>query len=181
MTEQRVSFRYARAILETAVQEKVSDKIFGDFLVVNDILADSRELRVLTSSPVLQHWKKKEVYQAVFEGRISTLTLNFLMFLLDKKRGDLIPSIIAQYVIQYNIMNNKLPVEIYSAIELNDNIKQKIVNELEDWTQKTILPDFKLQPELKGGMMIKVDDWVYDASLKNQLEILYKKLADEGL
>ena len=180
MTEQRVSFRYARAILEAAVQEGVADKIFGDFFVIHKILNESKELRAITSSPVLQHHRKEKIYDELFKDRISPLAMSFIHFLLDKKRGELIRDVIAQYELQYNLMNNKLPVEIFTSIALPDELKAKIVKELADWTKKTILPEFKVQQDLKGGIMIKVDDWVYDATFKNQLESLYKTLAESG-
>jgi len=180
MFEQRVSFRYARAIIETAVQEGVADTLYLDFSFIHKVLNDNRELRTIIASPVLQHWKKKGLIKEIFQEKISVLSLDFLLFLLDKKRGELILSIISQFEIQYNILNNKLPVEIFSAIGLTDEIKNKIIKEMSEITHKTILPEYKVQPELIGGLMVKVDDWVFDATFKNQLAILFKKLSDDA-
>jgi F-type H+-transporting ATPase subunit delta len=178
MLEYKVSYRYAKALIETAVKQGVSDQIFEDFKKVDETYKMSRELRSLTVSPVFQQWRKKKIYNEVFsQEKISQLTLNFLIMLIDKRRGELIPSIVAQYIVQYNILNNKLVVEIQSAVELTDDLKNKIISRLTEWSNKTILPNYIINKSLKSGLLVRIDDWVFDASLRNQLNILYKELA----
>jgi F-type H+-transporting ATPase subunit delta len=178
MLEYKVSYRYAKALIDTAVKQGVADQIFEDFKKVDETYNMSRELRSLTKSPVFQQWRKKKIYNEIFtQEKISPLTLNFLIMLIDKRRGELIPSIIAQYIAQYNIRNNKLVVEIQTAIEPSEEIKDKLINRLADMFKKTILPKYSVNKDLKSGLLIKIDDWVFDATLKNQLNILYKELA----
>lgn len=181
MTEQRVSSRYARALLDTSEKENISSEIYANMQLVEKTLNDSHEFRIFTSSPVIQHWRKKEVYRAVFEGKIHTLALNFLLFLLDKKRGELILSIVTQFEIQYNEINKILPVEIISTIEMTDELKTKMVEKISLTSGKKVVPKFKTDAMLKGGALVKINDWIYDASVKHQLEILHKKLAEENI
>ena len=176
MTEQRVSSRYARAILETAVEGKVAETIFEDFKIIAAALEHSHELKTFTSSPVVQHWLKIKVFNEIFDGKISSLSMSFLRFLLNKKRGELIQSIIVQYEDQYNIMNNKLPVTFNSYIELSESIKKNLLDKVKEITQKEILPVFKVDESLKGGILIQIEDKVYDASIKQQLKLLFQTL-----
>jgi F-type H+-transporting ATPase subunit delta len=178
MTEQRVSSRYARAILQSAIQEGNSDKIYEDFQDVFKVVNESNELRTLTASPVFQIWKKKKIYEEIFKDHVSDLTFKFIIMLLDKRRGELILSIIKQYESQYNKLNNRLTVDIFTAIEPTEEIKNKITNALTEWTKKVILPQFTVKADLKGGIIIKISDWVFDASIKHQLELLYKELVN---
>jgi F-type H+-transporting ATPase subunit delta len=178
MTEQRVSNRYASALLDTAEQEGITDQVYNDFLLIKSTFRLSHELRAMTASPIFQQWRKKKIYEELFTGRVSQLVLKFLILLLDKRRGELIPSIIIQFQNQYNILKNRLQVEISSAIELNDEIKGKIIEKLTIMTQKTILPEFNVNPSLKGGVLVRIEDWVYDATIKNQLDILLKSLSE---
>ena len=178
MTEKIISYRYAKALLDLAVNEKLSDQIYYDFSKVEYTFKMSRELRSLTASPVFQIYRKRKIYQELFkEEGISDFTLNFLLLTIDKRRGELIPSIIKQYNKLYDELNNRLNVQITSAIELTDTIKEKVLNKLKEWTQKTILPEFKIDTTIKGGIVLKIEDWVFDASIKNQLENLYQELA----
>ena len=179
MLEQKVSYRYACALLDTASKEGIADTVFNDIKRVRATLSLSKELRSMTASPVFQLWKKKKIYKALFsEIKISEITLNFLILLLDKRRGELIPSIVRQYEMQYNLLNNRLEVDVISAIELTEEIRKKVIDKLTVWTKMKILPTFKIDEKIKGGLLVKIDDWVFDASVKHQLETLFKKLTE---
>ena len=75
MTEYKVSFRYARAVLDLAEQENLSDSIYNDLEFVKKTLRSSLQLRVFTVNPIIQQWRKVRVYKEIFEKRISPLTL----------------------------------------------------------------------------------------------------------
>ncbi|TAL70840.1 MAG: ATP synthase F1 subunit delta [Bacteroidetes bacterium] len=177
MTEQRVSSRYARALLEIAIKEGLTDIVFSDLKYIRHTIEQSRELKTLTFSPVVQFWRKKKIYEELLKDRVHLLTMNFVILLTDKRRESLLPDICYQYEVQYDELNNILPIEIESAVELSDEIKNKITNKIEKNTNKKVFSDFKINKSLKGGLLVKIQDWVYDASIRNQLEILYKKLS----
>jgi F-type H+-transporting ATPase subunit delta len=178
MIEYRVSFRYARALLELAVKGGIADTIYTEFQKINFLFESSRELRSMVSNPIFQLWKKKQILTSILEEiECSAFTTTFLLFVVDKRRGMLIESIIYQFGVLFNQMKNNLPVQINSAVELNDMLKNEISSRLADWTKKTIQPNYSVKPELKGGFSVQIDDWVYDATLKNQLEVLHRKLA----
>jgi F-type H+-transporting ATPase subunit delta len=179
MTEQKVSLRFARALLNIAQAEKLTDTVYGDLNELVRLLSISRELRQLAESPVVQHWRKAKALKEILEGKISPLTYNFLMLLVDKGRLGLIQAITVQFEILYNLLNNKLVVEIISAIEMTDELKSKTIKTLSDITKKTILPTYKVDEKIQGGVTVQIGDWVYDASLSNQLELLHKRLAED--
>ncbi|MBI5324659.1 MAG: ATP synthase F1 subunit delta [Ignavibacteriae bacterium] len=179
MNEQRVSSRYARALLEIARQNGFTEIIYSDLKFVRHTIEQSRELKILTFSPVVQFWRKKKIYEEILTGKVQPLTMNFIILLTDKRRESLIPDICYQYEVQYYELNNILPIEIESAIELSEEIKNKITIKIEKNTNKKVISDFRINKSIKGGLLIKIQDWVFDASLKNQLEILFKKLSTD--
>ncbi|MDQ1265523.1 MAG: F-type H+-transporting ATPase subunit delta [Bacteroidota bacterium] len=176
MTEQRVSSRYARAILETAEQEGFTETVLADFKVIEKIVEASRELENLMKSPIVRYWRKKQVFNEIFQPRVSKLTMSFINLLTSKNREVLIPSIVIQFIKQYNILRGLLPVEINSAVEMDDDLKQTVKSKLELYTQKKVLPSYRTDSLLKGGLTVRIDDWVFDGSLRNQLEIMFKKM-----
>ena len=178
MTEQRVSSRYARAVIETASKEGLLDTVYKDFIKVLEIINSNKDLRNLLHSPVVKFWQKKKILNEIFEPSINKLTLSFILLLADKHRENLIPDIIVQYQNQYNKINNLLPVSIISAVELDDNLKTQINNKIENYSKMKIIPAYKVDRSIKAGLLIKIDDWVFDASLRNQLDSLYKRLID---
>ncbi len=178
MTERKISTRYAKALLDLALKEGIADTVLNDLKRVVKMMDSSKEFDLLIKSPIIQYWKKKKIIQNIFEQSLHKLTLDFLLLLISHRREILIPSILNQYNIQYNTIMNNLPVSILSAVEINENTKSKIVSKLNEITNMNILPDFTIDKSLKGGIIIKIDDWVYDASIKNQLKLLYKQLAE---
>jgi len=179
MSEQRVSSRYARALLGSASKEGLESTVLDDFKKIARIVDSSKDMLYLIKSPVVQFWKKKKIFQKIFEPQINSLTMRFLLLLAEKHRESLIPSIAVQYENQYNILKNILPVSISTTVELSELMKSKITRKLEDYTQKNIAPKFGIDHSLKGGLMVRINDWVFDASIRNQLEILFKKLTAE--
>lgn len=178
MTEQRVSSRYATAILETAKLDKLEDKIYEDLNYVSKVINVSKDFKTVLKSPIIYHWQKKNIFKDLFEEKISPLAFKFMLLLIDKKREALLDSIIKNYFAKYDELKNRLRVDVVSASELDDSIKSKINTKLEEYTKKTIICNFRINKDLKGGLQIQIDDWVFDASIKTQLELLRQRLAD---
>lgn len=178
MTEKRVSYRYARALLETAISEKLADRVYEDFDFVAQTFKASTELKSITGSPIFQQWRKKNIYKAIFADKVSQLSLDFLILLIDKRRGELIPDIIAEYIELYNKANDLLRVDITSAVDLNNDSREKIIKRLADMTNFKILPEYHIDANLIGGMQVRIEDWVYDSSIRHQLGQLYKQLSE---
>ncbi|MCB0702118.1 MAG: ATP synthase F1 subunit delta [Ignavibacteriae bacterium] len=99
------------------------------------------------------------------------------MLLTEKSRENLLDDIAIEYEIIYNKDNNRLPVIIYSAVELDDDAKSEIQTKLVEWTKKTVLTEYKIDTTLKGGLKIKISDLIFDASIQNQLNKLKMALA----
>ncbi|ROL61076.1 ATP synthase F1 subunit delta [Bacteroidetes/Chlorobi group bacterium ChocPot_Mid] len=179
MKEHRVSYRYAKALLESAKKEGVVELINNDFKSIKMTFLMSKELRHFAGSPVIQLWRKKKVLNEIFEEeKISPLSMEFLILLIDKRRGDLVLSIIEEFEKLYNILNNRLPITVESAVEMDEKMKEQVLNKVSAKTKMTILPEYKLNEELKGGILVRIQDWVFDASIKNQLKMLRKQLIE---
>jgi len=176
MAEQKVSYRYAKAILDLAKSEGQEDRVYEDFRLVNLILKYVPELMSIAKKPLISPLKKKKLYNEIFFEKISQLTLNFVLFLVDKGRDYLIPSIINQYESLYFELKNILPVEIFIARDFDDDLKNKLVKKLEETTAKKVVPKFVIDPNIIGGFKIKIEDWVFDTTLRNKLDSLYHEL-----
>jgi F-type H+-transporting ATPase subunit delta len=177
MTEKRVSSRYAKAIIETANAANLTDLLFKDFMYIRDVCNASKELKSFIKSPVVNEHSKINAFDEIFNGKINEITLNFIKFLIKKGRGDYLLFIIAEFEELYNKLNNRIKVEVVSAIELDEDEQKKIVDKITENIKKTILPDFKKNDDIIGGLQVRIEDWVFDASLKSQLNDLYDRLS----
>ncbi|MCX7909061.1 MAG: ATP synthase F1 subunit delta [Ignavibacteria bacterium] len=176
MAEQRVSYRYAKALFETSCEEKCEEVVYNDFMIISKILTFVPELVSIARKPLVSPFRKKRLYQEVFSEKISETTLKFILFLVDKERDYLLKDIIAQYQKLYFAYKNLLPVEIYFPRDFEDSLKHKIIHKLEEITGKKVIPKFIIDPKILGGFKVKIEDWVFDATLKNKLLSLYKEL-----
>ena len=104
-------------------------------------------------------------------------TFDFLKLLSEKSRENLIDDIAQEYELVYNKENNRLPVTVFTSIELDENSKEEIKSKLAEWTNQTILPEYKVDKSIIGGLKVKINDWVFDASIQNQLDKLKTALA----
>lgn len=177
MTEQIVSTRYANAILDIAERESLTKDIISDFEVLRKMLLSSKELLNLIKSPIIAELHKKKVFQELLSNRVNKLTMNFVLLLINKGRIELLPSILIQFINLYNLHNNRVKAKITSASELTEPLKSKMMLKLTEMTGKIILPEYKTDKSIKGGISIQIDDWVYDATIKTQLELLRKQLS----
>jgi F-type H+-transporting ATPase subunit delta len=179
MIEYRVSFRYARAVLNLATQEGIAEEVLSDFQYISESIKQSKDLRAFINSPVILHLKKKKIINEVFQSKINKLTHAFVLLLTEKGREGLLVSIAYQFKVQYNLQFGRLPVQITSANELPENVKIDITDKISKWTNKVVLSDFTVNKTIIGGLQLKIDDWVFDSSVRNQLNLLHKQLIEK--
>lgn len=178
MTEQRVSLRYAKALFDTSKAAGNLDTIYKDLELIGNYISLSREFFTVLKSPVIKNWKKKELFKELFSSNVSDMTFNFLIILADKSREVLIPDIISVFENLYLTEKNIIKAEIITSRAIDEALKDKIIKELEKKISKTIIPVYKVDESLKGGIMFRIDNVVYDATVRNQLNRLKDTLIE---
>lgn len=176
MKEHRVSSRYAKALTTLALEQNIEAKIVEDKDHILQVLEISKELRNALDSPIVNSEKKKAILKDLFEGDIDELTMHFLLLVEEKNRENIIADIFAEFTESYNKRHNILPVTVYSAGVLSDDIKSKTIARIEKITGMKALPDYKIDPEIIGGIQIRYKDLIFDASVKSRLDKLGKAL-----
>lgn len=177
MNEKIVSSRYAKAIYSTADESQLVEIVLKDFKYILETIGSSKELRNLVGSPIVSGEKKMAILTEIFSGEVNNLTIDFLKLITDKSRTGLVNNIAREFELIYNNKNNIIPVLIETAVQLDEEGKNKTVEMLSNWTKSTIQAEYKVNQGLKGGLKINIDGWVFDATIKNQLEKLRKSLA----
>jgi F-type H+-transporting ATPase subunit delta len=176
MINTKVAKRYASAIFQIAKEKNNLDVILNDFRLIMVTIEQSRDFENLLMSPVVNYSKKVQIFNEIFANKIDAITFEFIKLLINKKRDYFISQIIEQFIVLYNKHNNLTPVEILSAIELDDDTKSKVNNKISSALNLKIIPNFRVNKNLKGGIKIQVDDWVYDASISTKLENIRESL-----
>lgn len=172
MVNTKAASRYASAIFEIAKEKNLLDVVLGDFRTIQEVINSSNEFNNLVLSPVVNHDKKIAIFKEIFETKMNQISIEFLYLLIKKKRDFLTTAIISEYINLYNKENNLTPIEIYSAIELDDAMKSSIESKISKELNLKLLSEYKVDKNLKGGIKIQINDWVYDASIKSKLEAI---------
>ncbi|MBS1538691.1 MAG: ATP synthase F1 subunit delta [Bacteroidetes bacterium] len=176
MINTRIVKRYALALFGALKAEQI-ESVYQDLLAVQTTIRQSKDLRTFLSSPVVPHNKKQEIFKEIYGATISQTSLDFLILIAEKRRESMMSEIIDSFVVLYNKKMNLLPVDFTTAVQLDADLQQKLTKKIAEISHKTIIANFKINPKLRGGAIVKIDDLVYDGSLQHHLEMLYKQLS----
>lgn len=176
MIEKRVSIRYARALMTAAKDTNKIEEVYQDLLLINSIFESSKEFVAVFRSPVVPNSKKRKLIKEIFENRITDLTFSIMDLIIKKNRESLIFSIYKEFEGLYFEFKNLIPIDITTATEIDESTKNNVLQKLNEITGKSIVPNFIIDSKIKGGIKVKIDTWVYDASIENKLNQLYHKL-----
>ena len=166
--------RYSDALLELSQD---SDKIRKELEEIVDTLSSSQDLKDFMSNPVISIEDKKSVIEKIFAGKIDKTLLNFLKLLVDKDRFNLIDEILETYSKDVDKQKNIQKVSVISAIELDEELKSKLINKLAQKLNKNIELETQLDKDIIAGLVIKTEDNVIDMSLKHKFEEMKKEIA----
>jgi F-type H+-transporting ATPase subunit delta len=179
MSVYRISYRYANSLMLLAEEKKVFKKVADDAELIFNALSASKELRAVLKSPVIKSAVKKDLLEKIFLGKISSETLSFVNFVLEKGREDLLYEIFKEFIAIVDLKNGVVKANIVSASSLDESLKNKVNASFEKRLNKKVSATYSVNPELIGGFIVKVEDTVYDSSVKHQLALLSKKLSEE--
>jgi len=181
MSEITISRRYAQALNEQALAAGALDRVDADMSLISEGLAVSRELVGIFRSPIVSREKKANVFRSLFGEKVDKLTLSFLVLLVEKRREELFPDIVNAYRGLRDQQKGVVAVSARTALELSAEDKTALMASLEKLTGKKVRLETKVDASILGGIVIRVGDTVYDASVVNQLASLRVRLETGSL
>lgn len=176
MSDFNITSRYANALIELSEEKNVFEKTASDVDLVFNTLFGSKDLRVMLESPIIKSAKKIEILKEIFSSYISKDTINFLTFIVNKNREDLLFEIVRRFVDLKNRKLGLVDINVKSAVEFDEAQKDLMKTQLTEYTKKQVRIDFNVDENLIGGFVAKVGDTVLDGSVKQQLKNLKKQL-----
>ncbi len=167
---------YSRALFEAAQEQDKLDVVREQVGEFADALEENRDLAVFFFSPYFSTEEKKEGLGKVLSGADETVQ-NFLELLIEKHRVPAVFRIRRAYEALWEEENRLLPVEVTSAIELDDKTVKEIGDKIGERTGRKVQLESKVDPDILGGIVVRVGDRILDASIANRLESLRKQVA----
>ena len=166
---------YARSVFEVASEQGKLDAVREQLGQFADALADDHELQVFFFSPYLTTEDKKEGLRKAVSGA-DPLMSNFLELLVENHRMPAIFRIRRVFDSLWAEENKLLPVSVTSAVELDDQLVSDIGRRIEEQAGRRVELSSSVDPDLLGGLVVRVGNMVLDASLRNRLERLRKQV-----
>jgi len=162
--------RYARALFEVAEDKGKAEDIMMHLRLINDFLRAGKQASKFLYSPVIEDEKKMKLLLSIAkQGDFCTEFMNFLKMLLEKKRLNLLHGILLRYRDFFDVYKKRVYVLIKSACEMEKPQMKRLKEMLKKRLGKEIAVKHEIEPSLMGGLLIKVGDRVYDASLRRNL------------
>ncbi len=172
----KISRTYSNALISTAKDANKCQNVLDDLFFVKELINTNSELSTLLYSPVVSLNDKKDIMTKLLNNRVDKITLDFILLLLDNNRINALDETLNQYLKTYNKINNIITPLIISAVDLDENQKNKIVEKLKEKLLKTIKPDYLVNPDIIGGLVIEIEDKTLDFSLKSKFDDMKKEL-----
>jgi F-type H+-transporting ATPase subunit delta len=170
MQNPRLASRYAKSLLDLAVEQNQLETTLMDTQLLQAIGRQSRDFANMLRSPIIKADKKQQIIDAVLGDKLGTLTKAFITLLVAKGREANLPEIADAFVSQYNEMKNIKTVKLSSAAPLTDAVKETIRSKVvASMPGATIELKEEIKPELIGGFVLQVGDILVDASIRRDL------------
>ena len=167
---------YARALFEAARDSDVLDRVHDELGQFADALDESRELQVFLFSPYFSSDEKKDGVRRIVSDADERL-LNFLELLAERHRMPTLFRIRRILDRMWAEENKLLPVTVTSAVDLDESLVQDIGRSIEEQTGRRVELSSKVDPDVLGGLQVRVGNMVLDATVRNRLEQLRKQVA----
>ena len=167
---------YGRSLFEVATEHDKTDELREQLGQFADALDDNRDLAIFFFSPYFSTEEKKDGLKQSLEDADETL-VNFLELLIEKHRMPVIFRIRRVFDALWERAHHVLPVQIATAIELDEGEARKLGDRIAESTGQKVELSTSVDPDILGGIVLRVGNSILDASIRNRLDNLRKAVA----
>lgn len=171
-----IADRYAIALMDLAQKQDMFDKFDADLALVKETLNINNDLKDFLEHPLIQSNDKKEVIDRIFGNYVSVYTLNLIKLLIDKNRIFILSILADHYKALLNKKRNISTAQIITAIEIDEDTKNRVKEKLERVFNQTIEIETAVDKDIIAGMIVKIGDKVIDGSIRTKLETMKKQV-----
>jgi len=172
MKNPKLAIRFATALYDFAAEIAHEETVYQDVLLIKQIVAENQELKVVLESPIIPEDKKQKIFKEIFLKNISETTLKFFTLIIKKRRAPQVLLICSQFVKVYYVKHHIKEAYITTAQPLSEKMKDYIKNYIETDSPYTFILHFSVDQNIIGGIMVKMDDLYFDASVLTKINKL---------
>ena len=174
---EKVANPYARALYDFSVEKNLMHQITADFQNLEISLTENPDLTDYLNNPLISVEQKQELLEKALKSELNQETFKFISVLNKRKRINLLPAVISNYLeLVYELASIKM-IEVTSAFAFTNLQKNTLITKLKELTNaREIRLVITVDSSLIGGFLIKTNSKVIDFTVKNQLQLLAKHL-----
>jgi len=176
MQETTVARSYAEALFELARAEDATELYAAELGQIVHLLESEADFRAFLETPRIDPRQKKQVLRDVFEGKIPERLLRFLLVVVDKRRQRVLPEIAIEFDKLVDRQLGRLQVDVTTAAEPDAKAEANIRKQLDRLFGMEVLPRFRTDPRIIGGVVVRVGDRIMDGSIRHRLQRLRRSL-----
>lgn len=179
MSVQRIASRYAKSLLDLSQEQGKLERTLEDIKSFQKA-TKNRDFYMLLKSPVVTPDKKLNILNALFKNKYDELTMAFLRILVNKGREMYLPEVSTEFISQYKKLKHISTVTVRSAVPLSDQTLKAIKAKLlaSKATDEKVEIVTHVDENLLGGIILEIDDKIYDASIAHKLDKMHRAFGD---
>ncbi|MDC0160513.1 ATP synthase F1 subunit delta [Gemmatimonadales bacterium] len=176
MRDETVARNYAETLFELALRNNALQG-YGDAVeMVAKLIEEDSKFRLFIETPRIDDADKKNVIKKAFEASLPKHVVNFVLITIDKRRQRLLRSISQQYQVLFDAHIGREHVQVKVARPADDATREVIAEKLSVALGKEVIPNFRVDAGILGGLVVRTGDTIYDGSIRRRLEGLRRRL-----
>ena len=169
MKDLKVSNRYAKALLELAVETNNLENCYSDMNTILTGCQESKEFYLLLKSPIIKTDKKIIIIEEVFSNKLSELTYGFIKIITSKKREAILDSVAKSFISLYKEKKNIISAKLVTATEIDNETREEVLDFIKKKGHKNVDLQEKIDKSIIGGAIINIGNKQIDASVSNKI------------
>lgn len=170
MQDSRLAKVYAKSLLDLSLETSTVDAVMKDMQLIQQICEANRDFVLMLKSPIIKGDKKGTILDEVFKDKLDNITYSFVQLLAKKGRANYLPEMTKAFTRLYKEEHKIKEVSITTAQELSAGQIAKIEQQIkQEMKEGSVEISTVVNPDIIGGIIIEVDDRLYDASVKKKL------------
>lgn len=172
MATSKIARRYAKSLMLLAMERDMTVQINEEMKRILETATQSRDFDVFLKSPVIRKDKKIEVINKVFGNSFSKEVSSFIRIITKNDREYLLLDIAGSYVDLFMKQNNVIYAEVVTASAIDGTLREEVCKVLKNLSKSDVELKESIQPEILGGIILRVGDLQYNASVLGKLNKL---------
>ena len=172
MINSKITTRYAKSLLDLAIEKNQLKECYNDLIAIDTLCADSSDFSLMLKSPIINTSKKLTIIKSLFEKKLTKTTYLFIELITKKKRESLLHAISKNFIELYKSYHKIITASVTTTIPLEKDLKDKVISFVKNKMDNDVELIEEINQDIIGGAIIKVGDFQIDDSVRKQLKEL---------